>query len=134
MSCSTHAGANTFTAQSWTFGTEQGTGTAAGRPLISGLTLLKPMDECSTSLFGMSVRGDHIRAATLTVTDATGRTTLMTVALEGMTISSYHVSGTASSPAPGESVVLGFSKITISYFGSSGVTKFGFDLAAMKSI
>jgi len=68
--------------------------------------------------------------ATLTQTDPSGKLTLLTVALENARITSYQVGGNATSPLPGETVSLSFTKITVSYIAGGAKTSFGWDLKA----
>jgi len=136
-SCNTRAaGLNTFPVTAWSFGASQqqtfGTsGGAAGKVQMSNLIVNKLMDECSTLLFKMVSMGTHVDKITLTQTDATGRTTLMTVELQTATVMGYQLSG-ATNAGPGETVNFGFGKIVITYYGGSGKTTFGWDMTANK--
>jgi type VI protein secretion system component Hcp len=136
LGCSTRSGQNTFPIQTWNLGATQaqpvglGSGAGASRVQISNFTTARALDECSTALFGLVATGRHMDKATLTQTDASGRQTLMTILLEGVTVTSYQVAGSVANPAPAEVVALGFTKITITYYGAGAATRFGWDVAA----
>ena len=136
--CSSRAGAGTFAAQSWSFGASNQSiqttgGQGTGKAQLTNLTIAKQLDECSTQLFGMSVQGTRINRLVLTQTDASGRITVTTVELNNAFVSSYQVTGNLNNATPVEMVSFSFAKITLTYQGGSGNSKFTWDAMANKA-
>jgi type VI protein secretion system component Hcp len=138
-SCTTKVGSDQFAVQSRTFGATDpvsliSPGSQAGKPSLSNVAIVKLLDECSTQLFGLAVQGIHIAKAVLTWMDASGKTILLSVELDGAIVTSYQLAGSTPPATPAENVSFADSKITISDYGASGVNKFGWDAVANKAI
>lgn len=118
IGCNTAAGANTFAAQSWTFGASLpsssiGGGIGSGKVNIQNLNIVKAFDECSPKLFTGVTGGQRQATLTLTQTDAGGKNLLMTIKLQTVGVASYQLVGSPASDQPSEQVSFSFTKISI---------------------
>jgi type VI secretion system secreted protein Hcp len=137
--CTTRLGAGTFAVQSWSFGASDpvsilssGAGGQTTRSTLSNLVIIKQLDECSTQLFGLALQDYKLPKLVLTQTDASGKTTLMTVELDDAIVSNYQLAGSTTSAAPAETVSFAISKIQVTYYGAGAALKFGWDVTQNK--
>jgi len=113
-----------ITIDSWSFGAVgpsspvgQGSGAGAGKAaVLSSLTVTSPFSAASPALFTACMSGQHFAQATLTVRQVShGKAvTALTVALAGVTVSTYDVAST-DDEAPTEKLTLSYDQIKISY-------------------
>lgn len=119
LGCSTDAGTAMFYAQSWSFDASNlpespnTKGSRASLFKITGLTITKSFDDCSTALFAALTSAKTLSSFTLTQTDATGKVRELVVELDDVTVSTYHAGGTLATGEPAETISLLFSKIII---------------------
>jgi type VI secretion system secreted protein Hcp len=123
LKCTTALGSNTFSATSYSFGSENtsstgtGGGGGAGKAVVLPLNATKNFDECSPALFGGVVTGDHFPTVDLVQQDDKGNA-ILTISLMDALISSYQIGGSQSSDSPKESLQIDFRRICISEPGS----------------
>jgi type VI secretion system Hcp family effector len=130
------SGVGTCTVQTWSFGAvlptgTPGTGSGAGRTQLGALMLTKGIDSCTTGLLRSVTSGAAFTSGTVTLTqtDSTGRTPLLTIQLTDALVVSDQIGGTTASATPVESVSFSFQKIQINYYSSSGTQEFGWNVA-----
>lgn len=138
IGCTTPAGTGMFPAFSWGFGASLpvtnntgGGGSQTGKANLSDVAVSKRTDSCSPLLFGDVVRGTPIKKVTILQQDG-NKDDVFQLTLEGVTISSYQLSGDASHEVPTETLSFSYTKITITDMVTG--TKFGWDLALNKGL
>jgi type VI secretion system secreted protein Hcp len=94
-------------------------------PSFSELTLGKPVDSTSTSIFLNAVSTTSIPTVTLVVADTTTNAIYYRLTLSEVLVSSQSHSGSSGGSKPTESVSLNFTKIKIESFDSTGKTVIG---------
>ena len=128
LHCSTNEGSDTFNVTAYSFGAENnastGTGGGAGKATVLPLSAMKKFDECSPSLFGGVVSGEHFQTVDLVQLDEKQHKILI-ITLTDALITSYKIGGSQASDTPVETIQIDFRKICISDPGGSN--KFCFD-------
>lgn len=105
---------------SWSWGMDRATGGGAagmvvGRPCVTELNLMKPMDSASTKLMGAVISGQNVGKGKLTLVKVSTEspTGFFTLDMSNVQVSSLQVSG--SSELPLESVALRFQSATATF-------------------
>jgi type VI secretion system secreted protein Hcp len=134
--------------ESWSWSVTQsgtsghGAGAGAGKALPQDFQFSKRFDKASPVLFINSTLGKHFKTAVLTARKAgEGQQEYLTITMEDVMVSGYHVSGSAGSDVvPSDQVTLNFAKFEMSYKEQKadgtlgGEVKQKYDFAANKKV